>query len=191
MSALVATIGAQVALGILLFSGITHARHHRYFKRVIQQQAVWPRRLESAVVPGLVVLELGISVIGLVVIVGPVNLLPMLRAALGGAVVLYTGFALYAARLLSQDTYASCGCSKDEDPVNVWTVARAIVLVGASIAGLISSESLVSAATLTSHALIMDVASIALGTIVWNLPSALHHPGVPVNSRLVEAANPS
>jgi hypothetical protein len=173
--ALTATIAAYVCLGTLAWSGLHHARRPQMLLRVLEQQG-WRRGMRWL---------LGVSVIGLELTIGAAG---FVAAVLGGAddgvvlplsaaAVLYAVYALYGAVLTRRGDVVPCGCSGAASyPVNVWVVARALVLSVGSAFAAVAGRQILPLRPLTATVTLAVLASGALGLILWELPAALHDP---------------
>jgi hypothetical protein len=173
--ALTATIAAYVCLGTLAWSGLHHARHPRLLLRVLERQG-WRRGLRWLLGMSVIGLELAIGAAGFIVAVlgGADDAVPL---ALSAAAILYAGYALYGAVLTRRGDAVPCGCSSAAGyPVNVWVVARALVLSVGSIFAASAGQQILPLWPLNATVTLAVLASGALGLILWELPAALHDP---------------
>jgi hypothetical protein len=177
MSQLIATTGAYVSLGLLLFSGVSHLRHRGSVRALLRQQAIWPRSLEPAVVTALMGAELAVGVVGFSAITTWTKWIAVEKATLVGAAGLYAASAVYALLLVHRRPGAPCACSgRQDDPANLWTVIRAALLAVMAIVGWIGAEQVIVLPTPGSNAALSAIASVALAFTAWNLPAALQLP---------------
>jgi hypothetical protein len=173
--ALTATIAAYVCLGTLAWSGLHHARHPRLLLRVLERQG-WRRGLRWLLGMSVIGLELAIGAAGFIVAVlgGADDAVPL---ALSAAAILYAGYALYGAVLTRRGDAVPCGCSSAAGyPVNVWVVARALVLSVGSVFAASAGQQILPLWPLNATVTLAVLASGALGLILWELPAALHDP---------------
>jgi len=172
--ALTATIAAYVCLGTLAWSGLHHARHPQGLLRVLERQG---RRRGMRWLLGMSVigLELTIGAAGFAAVLGGADDAVLL--ALSAAAMLYAVYALYGAVLTRRGDAVPCGCSSAAGyPVNVWVVARALVLSVGSAFAAIAGQQILPLWPLNATVTLAVLASSALGLILWELPAALHDP---------------
>jgi hypothetical protein len=173
--ALTATIAAYVCLGTLAWSGLHHARHPQLLLRVLERQG-WRRGMRWLLGMSVIGLELTIGAGGFVTAVlgGAGDVVPL---ALSAAAILYAVYALYDAVLTRRGDPVPCGCSSAADyPVNVWVVARALVLSVGSAFAASAGQQILPLWPLNATVTLAVLASSALGLILWEFPAALHDP---------------
>ena len=172
--ALTATIAAYVCLGTLAWSGLHHARHRRQLPLVLERQG-WRRGMRWLLGMSVIGLELTIGAAGFVAVLGGADDAVLL--ALSAAATLYLVYALYGAVLTRRGDAVPCGCSSAAGyPVNVWVVARALVLSVGSAFAAVAVQQLHPIWPLNATVTLAVLASSALGLILWELPAALHDP---------------
>jgi len=172
--ALTATIAAYVCLGTLAWSGLHHARHPQGLLRVLERQG-WRRGMRWLLGMSVIGLELTIGAAGFAAVLGGADDAVLL--ALSAAAMLYAVYALYGAVLTRRGDAVPCGCSSAADyPVNVWVVARALVLSVGSAFAAIAGQQILPLWPLNATVTLAVLASSALGLILWELPAALHDP---------------
>jgi hypothetical protein len=172
--ALTATIAAYVCLGTLAWSGLHHARHPQGLLRVLERQG-WRRGMRWLLGMSVIGLELTIGAAGFAAVLGGADDAVLL--ALSAAAMLYAVYALYGAVLTRRGDAVPCGCSSAAGyPVNVWVVARALVLSVGSAFAAIAGQQILPLWPLNATVTLAVLASSALGLILWELPAALHDP---------------
>jgi hypothetical protein len=172
--ALTATIAAYVCLGTLAWSGLHHARHPQGLLRVLERQG-WRRGMRWVLGMSVIGLELTIGAAGFAAVLGGADDAVLL--ALSAAAMLYAVYALYGAVLTRRGDAVPCGCSSAAGyPVNVWVVARALVLSVGSAFAAIAGQQILPLWPLNATVTLAVLASSALGLILWELPAALHDP---------------
>ena len=172
--ALTATIAAYVCLGTLAWSGLHHARHPQGLLRVLERQG-WRRGMRWLLGMSVIGLELTIGAAGFAAVLGGADDAVLL--ALSAAAMLYAVYALYGAVLTRRGDAVPCGCSSAAGyPVNVWVVARALVLSVGSVFAAIAGQQILPLWPLNATVTLAVLASSALGLILWELPAALHDP---------------
>lgn len=174
--ALLITVAAVTALGVLAFSGIMHARHHATFGRLLAQQRVWSPRAQSAVLVATIGSELLLGLGGLLVLYGDFGTQRLLQAILAAAAVLFLTYLAYASYLLRRRPGAPCACGTGHEVVNGWTVARAGMLAVAALAAATAQHALARPPSPGMYGLVTVVGSLSLGVILWALPGALEDP---------------
>lgn len=165
----VATYTCGIAL---ITAGILHLANPRGARRSLSSQRLWPSVLEQ---PLLVLLTLAELTIGTFLIIGRfAGWLPLMPVALLASSSLLLTFALYAGILLKLRPGVSCACDGEDEPVSVWTIVRALLLVGLSFVALSTSDagSVLGLLERPAESFGFSVACI-LAAIVWQLPSAL------------------
>ena len=173
--ALTATIAAYVCLGTLAWSGLHHARHPQLLLRALERQG-WRRGTRWLLGLAVIGLELTIGAAGFVaaVLEGADDAVLL---ALSAAAILYAVYALYSAVLTRRGDAVPCGCSGAASyPVNVWVVARALVLSVGSAFAAITGQQVLPLWPLNATVTLAVLASSAFGLILWELPAALHDP---------------
>jgi hypothetical protein len=173
--ALAATIAAYACLGTLAWSGLDHARHPQVLLRVLQRQG-WRRGLRWLLGSAVLGLELTIGTLGLgAAVLGGADATVVL--ALSAAAMLYVVYAVYGAVLARRGDAVPCGCSSAAGyPVNVWVVARALVLSVGSAFAAMASQQILPLWPLNATVTLAVLASSTFGVILWELPAALHDP---------------
>jgi hypothetical protein len=172
--ALTATIAAYVCLGTLAWSGLHHARHPQGLLRVLERQG-WRRGMRWLLGMSVIGLELTIGAAGFAAVLGGADDAVLL--ALSAAAMLYAVYALYGVVLTRRGDAVPCGCSSAAGyPVNVWVVARALVLSVGSAFAAIAGQQILPLWPLNATVTLAVLASSALGLILWELPAALHDP---------------
>jgi hypothetical protein len=173
--ALTATIAAYVCLGTLAWSGLHHARHPQVLLRVLGRQG-WRGGMRWLLSGSVIGLELAIGAAGFAAAaLGGAD--DAILLALSAAVVLYAIYAVYGAVLTRRGDAVPCGCSSAAGyPVNVWVVARALVLSVGSAFAAIAGQQVLPLWPLNATVTLAVLASGALGLILWELPAALHDP---------------
>lgn len=173
--ALTATIAAYVCLGTLAWSGLDHARHPQVLLQVLERQG-WPRGMRWLLGASVLGLELTIGAAGFVaVVLGGADDAVLL--ALSAAGILYVVYALYGAVLTRRGDGVPCGCSSAAGyPVNIWVVARALVLSVGSAFAAMASQQILPLWPLNATVTLAVLASSTFGVILWELPAALHDP---------------
>jgi hypothetical protein len=130
-------------------------------------------------------LLLGMSIIGLESTIGAAGFVAAVLGgaddavllALSAAAILYAVYALYGAVLTRRGDAVPCGCSSAAGyPVNVWVVARALVLSVGSAFAAIAGQQVLPLWPVNATVTLAALASSALGLILWELPAALHDP---------------
>ena len=172
---LTATIAAYVCLGTMAWSGLGHARHPQVLMRVLERQG-WRRGMQWLLGMLVLGLELAIGAAGLVAVLqGRAD--AAVRLALSASAILYAVYALYGAVVTRRGDAVPCGCSSAAGyPVNVWVVARALVLSVGSAFAAIAGQQILPFWPLNATVTLAVLASSALGVILWELPAALHNP---------------
>jgi hypothetical protein len=173
--ALTATIAAYVCLGTLAWSGLHHARHPQLLLRVLERQG-WRRGTRWLLGMSVIGMELTIGAAGFVAaVLGGAD--DAVLPALSAAAILYAVYALYGAVLTRRGDAVPCGCSSAAGyPVNVWVVARALVLSVGSAFAASAGQQILPLWPLNATVTLAVLASGALGLILWELPAALHDP---------------
>jgi hypothetical protein len=172
--ALTATIAAYTSLGTLAWSGLGHARNPQVLMRILDRQG-WRSSTRRLLGASVLALELTIGVAGLAAALvgfhaGTVSLAT-------SAAILYTVYARYSTALVRQGDAVPCGCSGAADhPVNVWVVARALILLAGSTVAAAASPEVLPLWPLNATVTLALLSSTTLGVILWQLPAALHDP---------------
>jgi hypothetical protein len=179
MKALLATVGAYTAFGVVLISGVEHARRPGTFRDFVAQQKLWSAGLVVPVVSAVTFLELTISLAGITSIVvpgwneqGP----PLRRPALLAACFLYLAFGLYGVVLFKRRPGVPCACSPADHPANLWVPVRAFALMGGCLYAAVNTAHIMPWSPTVAFLLSM-LASACFVVLAWNIPAALHSPG--------------
>lgn len=138
--ALLVTAAALAALGVLTFSGISHASRPGKFRQLLERQRVWPPRTRPALLVGMIGIELLLGLGGLFVLLSGIGAPPLARAVFAAATVLFLAYLAFAAYLLRRRPGAPCACGSTSEVVNGWTVARAGILAAAALAAAIAPQ---------------------------------------------------
>ncbi len=168
---LVATVAIYVSFGILLWSGISHAVFQKAFVASLSSQRIWRQGTEPFIGVIVSILELTVGLGGFIGLAFSFEV----DAFLFGAALLYLSFSMVAVYLARNRPDAPCGCSSRNDLVNGWVVIRGLALCGLSLAALLSGHQPPFSSTGTSIAVTV-LASWTFGTLLWNLPAAMHNP---------------
>lgn len=171
--ALLWNTAALVAFGLLVTAGLSHVVNLSSFRRQIHKQAVWPRKLEPALVTLVTSAEGGIGSAGMAMLIGGS---PAVRFPAAAATVLYSSYTVYLTYLLRYRPSVPCACSGSEEPVNVATALRALSLAAL---GSITYLEANAAANVTSRAAVLLGAlapSVVIAIAIWSLPPALNDP---------------
>lgn len=174
--ALLITAAALAALGVLAFSGISHALHHDRFRQLLEQQRVWPPRARPAVLGGMISIELLLGIGGLLVLLSGFGTPWLARAVFAASAALFLGYLAFAAYLLRRRPGAPCACGSTQEVVNGWTVARAGMLATAALAAAIAPQAVDRPLRPGMYGFVAAVGGLSLGVIMWALPGALEDP---------------
>jgi hypothetical protein len=164
--ALLVTAAALAALGVLAFSGISHASRPGKFRQLLEQQRVWPPRTRPAL--------LGFG--GLFVLLSGIGAPPLARAVFAAATALFLAYLAFAAYLLRRRPGAPCACGSTSEVVNGWTVARAGILAAAALAAAIAPQAVAGPLRPGMYGFVAAAGGLSLGVILWALPGALEDP---------------
>jgi methylamine utilization protein MauE len=174
--ALLVTVAAFTALGVLAFSGISHARHHVTFGQLLEQQRVWPSRARSVVLVGTISLELLLGLGGLFILVNGFGTPRLAQTIFAASTVLFLAYLAFAAYLVRWRPGAPCACGSTHEVVNSWTVARAGILAAAALAATITPAAAYRPPRPGMYGFVTVVGSLSLAVILWALPGALEDP---------------
>lgn len=174
--ALLVTAAALAALGVLAFSGISHALHHDRFRQLLEQQRVWPPRTRPALLMGMIGIELLLGLAGLFVLLSGIGAPPLARAVFAAATALFLAYLAFAAYLLRRHPEAPCACGSTSEVVNGWTVARAGMLATAALAAAVAPEAVAGPLRPGMYGFVAASGGLSLGVILWALPGALEDP---------------
>jgi hypothetical protein len=167
---LFARVVALDALGVLAFSGMSHALKLGRLRDDIQRQGLLPSALHARFAVTLVALELALAAVGAWAIITATSELLRLVALIVAGV--YLGFAAFAAVLYRRRPDAPCGCASGSEPATVWTVVRAAILSSFAFAAAVVAEQVNLAGDLIEVAVAV-LAAIALGVTLWCSPALL------------------
>lgn len=159
---------STVAGGLLLVSGLQHARDSTSFSKAVADQGVLPG-------PASVwarVVTLSEIIVGLSVLIAVwLDIAATTRViALGLASLEYLAFGLYSVIVKLRSPGVSCGCGGVDAPVNGWTIARALGL-SAGLA-LAAPQTAIGPRTL-SEFFVIAAASVSLSIGALLLPNAM------------------
>jgi hypothetical protein len=174
--ALLVTVAAFTALGVLAFSGISHAWHHVTFGQLLEQQRVWSSRARSAVLVGTIGTECLLGIGGLFVLVNGFGTPRLAQAVFAASTVLFLAYLAFAAYLVRRRPGAPCACGATQEVVNGWTVARAGILAAAALAASIAPAAAYRPPRPGMYGFVTVLGSLSLGVILWALPGALEDP---------------
>lgn len=172
MSTLIATTGAFVAVGVLVFSAGNHLRHFAEFIGQLDHQETWGQAARG--VGALVVAaEAGVGLLaGTLLLVGQ----PWrLRLALAAATVVYLAYAGFNGWLLTHRPAAPCACATTDHPISIWAVIRTLSLGACALSGLVGASSIAAPAR-AAQFLVPLLAALTIGPLLWVLPAAMHDP---------------
>jgi hypothetical protein len=172
MSTLIATTGAFIAAGVLVFSAGSHLRHFAEFIDLLDRQETWGRAARG--VGALVVAaEAGVGLLaGTLLLAGQPS---RLRLALAAATVVYLAYAGFNGWLLAHRPAAPCACATTAHPISIWAVIRALSLGVCALSGLIGASSIAAPAR-GAQFLVPLLAALTIGSLLWVLPAAMHDP---------------
>lgn len=173
--ALLVTAAALAALGVLAFSGISHASHPGKFRQLLEQQRVWPPRTRPVLLVGTIGIELLLGLGGLFVLLSGIGV-PLARAVFAAATALFLAYLAFAAYLLRRRPGAPCACGSTSEVVNGWTVARAGMLAAATLAAAIAPQAVAGPLRPGMYGFVASAGGLSLGVILWALPGALEDP---------------
>jgi hypothetical protein len=174
--ALLVTAAALAALGVLAFSGISHASRPGKFRQLLEQQRVWPPRTRPALLVGMIGIELLLGLGGLFVLLSGIGAPPLARAVFAAATALFLGYLAFAAYLLRRRPGAPCACGSTSEVVNGWTVARAGMLAAAALAAALAPQAVAGPLRPGMYGFVAAAGGLSLGVILWALPGALEDP---------------
>ncbi|BCL12302.1 MauE/DoxX family redox-associated membrane protein [Micromonospora sagamiensis] len=173
MGVLLASVSTYTVVFTLLAATAEHLSRPGALARAVAAHRVLPA---PAAVAGLVVAAEGILAgTGIVALHGDDHRALRVTFLLGGAALLGL-YAGYGHHLLSTGRTGPCGCSRLELPMTGWVVARAAVLAGLALTGLAGSGSVVGWDRTDASLAVVLLASATFATLLWHLPSAMHHP---------------
>ena len=173
MAELFPTVAALVAFEVLILSSVNHLRAPARFRRVLLQQAIWPRWSLWPLAFLVAIVEFGLGLFGLLYVLQRALSTGEFILALTG--VLYFAYAMYALYLWRWLPHVPCGCTGDEETVNGWVPARAASLALCALFAFLFPDRLIGAG-LNSDFLIAAAAGLALTIVLWALPSAMQIP---------------
>jgi hypothetical protein len=174
--ALLITVAAFTVLGVLAFSGISHAWHHVTFGQLLEQQRVWSSRARSAVLVGTIGIELVLGLGGLVVLINGFGTPRLAQAVFAASTVLFLAYLAVATYLLRRHPGAPCACGSTHEVVNGWTVTRAGILAAAALAASVGPATAYRPPRPGMYGFVAVLGSLSLGVILWALPGALEDP---------------
>lgn len=170
--ALVGSVAAYAVVLTLLAAGAGH----------LTAPGVLPRALAAhGLLPAPTMVAILVTVVeGLLGLTGTLALVRAdaggLRAALGGAAVLLALLAAYAWRVAASGREGPCGCSRAALPMTPWVAARAGALAVLAVAGIVLADSVVPPGRPGTDLAVVLLAAAALGSLLWQLPAAMHDP---------------
>lgn len=100
----------------------------------------------------------------------------LLTAAMAASAVLLALFGGYAWYVTGRERGGPCGCSRADLPMTGWVVARAFVLAGLALAGLVLADSAVPPARPGSELAVVLLAAATFTCLLWQLPAAMYDP---------------
>ncbi|MFG2101198.1 MauE/DoxX family redox-associated membrane protein [Micromonospora echinaurantiaca] len=173
MSALVAGVGAYTVLLTLLLAAGEHLSKPAALSAALAAQRVVP--VPSVVAAAVIAAE------GLLGVAGVVALLrddggPLLGLVLAGGAALFATYAGYGWYVRSTGRTVPCGCSRVEQPMTGWVVARAAVLAGLALTGSLLSGAVVPLGRPDTVLLIVLLAAATFTALLAHLPAAMHDP---------------
>lgn len=173
MSALVASVAAYTVLLTLLLAGGEHLSKPATLSTALAAHRVLPA--PSAVAAVVIAAE------GLLGAAGVVALLRddggrLLAVVLAGSAALLATYAGYAGRVRSTGRAVPCGCSRLEQPMTGWVVARAATLAGLALAGSLLSGAVVPLGRPGTSLTIVLLAAATFTALLAHLPAAMHDP---------------
>jgi hypothetical protein len=193
MSALLATVGAYIGVGLLLTAGFSHAANPRRFRVLLAMQAMWPAWLIAPVVAMVILMELALGVTGLTAVAAPgwvtvpgVGQGLTLLVASG----MYLAFTLYSMALLIRRPGVPCACSHAESPVNVWVPVRSLAAMFGCLYAVVFSDRIMPA-SITADSLVTALAAICFIVLLWSLPAALNDPYRRTSTRVPAPLSPT
>jgi hypothetical protein len=174
-----ATVGAYTSVVVMAFSALTHFFHLPRFRGQLARQEIWPRGLEWPVAAFSTLVEfiLGIGALALLLW----GRVAMIRVGLAATATLYGLYFIFGAYLQRRNPTAPCGCSATDHEINVWVKLRALALASTAGFGSVAAPWILPPAFTQEFATVIP-ASLALGIVLWNLPTAMH--SSPSRSRL-------
>ncbi|MFI5488497.1 MauE/DoxX family redox-associated membrane protein [Micromonospora echinaurantiaca] len=172
MSALVAGVGAYTVLLTLLLAAGEHLSKPAALSAALAAQRVVPA--PSVVAAAVIAAE------GLLGLAGVAALLrdggPLLGLVLAGGAALFATYAGYGWYVRSTGRTVPCGCSRVEQPMTGWVVARAAVLAGLALTGSLLSGAVVPLGRPDTVLLIVLLAAATFTALLAHLPAAMHDP---------------
>jgi methylamine utilization protein MauE len=173
---LYASVAALVALGVMSYSALAHARRLGSFADMVREQSVVARPLSTAIAVTVTGIEALVGGSGLLLVWLHVGDGAPLRVALIAVGCTYLVFAAYAAFLWRRRPGAPCACSGSSEPANAWTVARTSVLAGTGFFASVFAGTVLGQGLSFAEAMIVTFSAIAIGIMLWSYPDALHDP---------------
>lgn len=174
--ALLITVAAFTALGVLAFSGISHAWHHVTFGQLLEQQRVWPSRTRPVVLVGTIGIECLLGLGGLFVLVTGFGTPRLAQTIFAASTVVFLAYLAFAAYLVRSRPGAPCACGSTHEVTNGWTMARAGILAAAALTASIAPAAAYRPPRPGMYGFVTVVGSLSLGVILWALPGALEDP---------------
>lgn len=166
------TVGACVSIGSLIVGAISHVRHQSSFVQDITAHGLWRQTYVYLIARLVTIVELVAAVAGAgVLVLSSTTTARRLTFLFIG--LLYCVFCTYALLLLQRSPGAPCGCSAFEVPSSGWVPARAGGLAVLSLAVALLPGELLTLSNLEQEVVLATTAAICLGTVWWNLPSAM------------------
>lgn len=173
--AFVAAVSTSIVLCTLLISGVSHLARPHMLVAALRMQGMPGRSLPLAVSAFVISAEVALPGLGLWgVTSGQVS---ATRISLIAAAALLALYSAWTAVLLRAGSTAPCGCMGHADEINLWVPLRATILGVLATAGAVS----IGAAGVSGfHQLVLvGLASLAGGVILWSLPAAMSVPSGP------------
>lgn len=164
-----ATVGSLLVGGILLVSGVAHARSLRGFVKLIREQGVLPGKLAPFAAALCIVTEIIASVL-LLSGIWRSTAAAGVGTVLAGALI--TAFIFYSVALLRTPQSVACGCLGGSHPTNAAVPVRAGLLLLLLVPAALESPWPLPSSGVVPGTITL-VSSLALGLLLALLPAAM------------------
>jgi hypothetical protein len=176
--AFLAGLGLVTTLAVLMVALAAHLRHPEALRNALRAHRLVPSWWAAPTATVVILAEAAV-IAGVLYGALAGNATSTLRAALLGASLVFTSYAVYTATVLrrSGGRAVPCGCSGRDIPLTGWVVGRAAALAALALVATAGAHSIPVFGQPGSQVAMVLLAGTALAVLLWHLPAALVEPG--------------
>ena len=161
------SVAAHVVLVVLVIAVAERVLAPRALPAALIAHGVVPRRVAGPLAVVVTAVEAALAVL---LLIGPSLLV------LSAAAVLFAAYGGYAWYVTASGRGGPCGCGGAEVPMDHWVTGRAVVLAVLAAVGATAHSSVLPLARFDAQVLVVLLASVTIGVLLWHLPAAMTRP---------------